>query len=238
MQRSPRILVLTLLTAVALTAIGCSEKETVSPPTIKPGSASTTATSTPTSSPGTSQDAVQPEQAIYPFATTGATYPDPVPLARAFAVEYLGMPNPVVGEFQQGDSRSGEIEIRSRANGPTTTVLVRQLEGDNWWVIGAATATIQIESPTALATVSSPVTVSGQSTAFEGTINLEIREDGRLEPIAEGFTNGGSMGEMGPFSTSLNLGETSASGGAIIVKTISPEDGNVDEASVLRVRFS
>lgn len=228
------------LLATATLLVACSDESSSPPSTTRTSSSAETtepSSSSPSSTAGAPDTDEQPEQAIYPFAFTGATYPDPVPLARAFAVEYLGMSDPVVGEFQQGDSRSGEVGIRSRNDGPVTTVMLRQLEDDDWWVIGAATANLQIESPEALTTIGSPVTVSGRSTAFEATINLEVREDARLEPIAEGVTNGGSMGEMGPFSTSLDLGETDADGGAVVVKTLSPEDGGVAEASVVRILF-
>lgn len=228
------------LLATTTFLVGCSDESSAPSSTTISGSSTETTERSNDSSPSTAGvegSDEQPEQAIYPFAFTRATYPDPVPLARGFAVEYLGMPDPVVGEFQQGDTRSGEVGIRSRDDGPVTTVMVRQLEGDNWWVIGAATTNLQIEAPKALTIVGSPVTVSGRSTAFEGTIKVEVREDAQLEPIAEGSTNGGSMGEMGPFSTSLDLGETGASGGAIVVKTLSPNDESVEEASVVRVLF-
>ncbi|HTN99592.1 MAG TPA: Gmad2 immunoglobulin-like domain-containing protein, partial [Microthrixaceae bacterium] len=197
---------------------------------------STTAVQSTTSTLPGSTD--QPEQAIWPFASSQTRYSDPQKAANGFVTEYLGFVDPTVGEFQQGDSRSGEVPVTTRSGGPVTTVLVRQLDGDNWWVIGATTANLVIDAPESLATVSSPVTVSGQSTAFEGNINLEIREDGRLQPLAEGFTNGGSNGEMGPFSTSLNLTEGGSSAGAVIVKTLSAKDGNIEEASVVRVKFS
>lgn len=202
-------------------------------------SPSTSTTSTPATSPSTAPaTTAQPDEAVWPFASTTTRYDDPVDAARGFAVDYLGFVDPVTGEFQQGDSRSGEVAVLPHDLGPVTTVMVRQLgSDDSWWVIGAATNNIRIDTPKALDTVSSPVSVSGQSTAFEATINLEVREDGRTEPLAEGFTNGGSMGEMGPFSTSLTLNEGGAGAGAVIVKTISPKDGNIAEASVVRVKF-
>ena len=215
-----------LMVVTLLATAGCGKEE----------SASSTSSSTESTAATTG---VQPEEAIWPFANTDTRYTDPTEAALGFATEYLGFVNPVSEEFQPGDSRSGEVSIRPSATGPVTTVMVRQVDSsDTWWAIGATTANLQIESPNALATITSPVTVSGQSTASEGTINLEVREDGRLDPLAEGYTEGGSMGEMGPFSTSLPLAESGAEGGAIIVKTISAKDGNIAEASVIRIHFS
>jgi len=67
-------------------------------------------------------------------------------------------------------------------------------------VEGAFTEALQLESPEALAAITSPVTVSGQSTAFEAVVNVEIREDGTIDPLVETTVMGGSMGQLGPFS--------------------------------------
>ncbi len=244
MQTSCRGKAIALL-VICVLAPGCSDSSkkdsTTTTQRETTTSSTTTATSTPTtdSTPTTTATGEQPEAAIWPFASTSTRYQDPAEAARGFAVDYLGFVSPLLDEFQAGDSRSGEVPLRATPQGPVTTVMVRQFgSDDSWWVIGAATANIQIESPSALAVVSSPLAVSGQSTAFEATINLEVREDGRMDPLATGFTQGGSMGEMGPFSTSLDLNEGGASAGAVIVKTLSAKDGSIAEASVVRVRFA
>ena len=60
-----------------------------------------------------------------------------------------------------------------------------------------------ILSPTEGETVSSPVKIDGYGTAFEGTISWEVRRNGTV--VAEGFTQGGSMGEFGEFSDTVDL---------------------------------
>lgn len=180
----------------------------------------------------------QPDEAVWPFASTTTRYRTPSAAASSFATEYLGFVAPVVGRFQQGDSRSGEVPIRPQASGPVTTVLVRQLTSDgSWWVIGAATDNIRLASPQALATITSPVTVAGRSTAFEATVNVEIRQDDTVEPLAEDVVMGGSMGDMGPFSKAISFGPQSADAGAIVLKTLSAKDGSIWEATVIRVSF-
>lgn len=62
---------------------------------------------------------------------------------------------------------------------------------------------IWLLSPTEGETVSSPVKIDGYGTAFEGTISWEVRRNGTV--VAEGFTQGGSMGEFGEFSDTVDL---------------------------------
>jgi hypothetical protein len=62
---------------------------------------------------------------------------------------------------------------------------------------------IWLLSPAEGATVSSPVTISGYGTAFEGTISWEVRQNGTK--VAAGHTQGGSNGEFGDFSDTVDL---------------------------------
>jgi hypothetical protein len=186
-----------------------------------------------TASPPTSVPA-DTATAVYPSAGATVHYSNPVDAARGFAIDFVGFVDPVVGEFQQGDSQSGEVEVRPSAMGPVTTVLVRRL-GTSWWVLGAATPNIELREPVALATISSPVRLAGVSTAFEANVSVEIRQDGARRPLGEGFVMGGSMGELGPFNGTVEFADPSAPMGAIVLYTASMENGEVWEASVLRV---
>ena len=62
---------------------------------------------------------------------------------------------------------------------------------------------IWLTAPTEGATVSSPVQITGYGTAFEGTISWEVRQDGAK--VAEGHTQGGSNGEFGDFTDTVDL---------------------------------
>ena len=155
-----------------------------------------------------------------------------------FAADFVGFVDPVVGDFQAGDSRSGEVPVRRSANGTVTTVFVRQLGNDGtWWVLGSSTPNIVLDDPRALALVSSPVTLRGTSTAFEATVDAELRQDGAKEPLAKTIVMGGANGEMGPFQASLSLATPRARAGSVVLLTISPEDGRVGEATVVRIRY-
>ena len=209
--------------------------EAVTTTAVTTTSEATTSTEATTTAPA---KAVQPDEAVWPFASTDLRFDDPSEAAASFAKDYLKFPAPTLGEFQQGDSRSGEIEVRPKETGPVTTVLVRQLgDDDSWWVIGASTPSIQVSAPEALAAITSPVTVTGQSTAFEATVNVEVRQDDTLTPLVEDVFMGGSNGEMGPFTAELSFGAQTADAGAIVFTTLSAEDGSVQEASVVRVSF-
>ncbi len=180
---------------------------------------------------------VDTSTAVWPFATSTTRYSDPVSAARGFAVDYVGFSDPVVGEFRQGDSRSGEVPVQAKATGPVTTVLVRQL-GDSWWVLGATTPNIQLTSPAASATISSPVRLQGTSTAFEATVNAEVRADGSAQPVGTGIVTGGANGELGPFDDTVAFNRPSTSAGALVLFTRSAEDGSITEATVVRIVFA
>lgn len=218
-------------TTTAVSTTDVSITATTSPTTSAGSSTSATATTTPTTgAPGAGT-------AVFPSGD-GPTFTDPVEVATAFATDYVGFAAPVVGEFRSGDSRSGEVEVRPTADGPVTTVLVRQLgSGDEWSVIGAATDAIRLTSPAAGAVISAPVRLQGTSTAFEATVNVEVREAGSSDALGEGYVMGGSMGEMGPFDGSVPFAQPTATSGAIMLFTQSMENGQVWEATVVAVSF-
>jgi hypothetical protein len=201
---------------------------TLTTPTTAPG---TTAAPPPTVPPDTST-------AVFPYASSGTRYADPVEAARAFAVDFVGFTDPLVGEFRQGDARSGEVEVLPTADGPVTTVSVRQLGTDGtWWVLGAATDNIATDAPGPGDTISSPVTVSGNAVAFEGVVNVEIRQDGSRQPLGTGTVMGGGD-ILRPFSGQITFSRPSADYGAVVFLTRSEQDGRVWEATVIRVGFS
>jgi len=147
------------------------------------------------------------------------------------------MVNPVIGQFQQGDARSGEVPVQPSTTGPVTTVLVRQLGPDNsWWVLGAGTAAINLTAPTWNASISSPLALKGTSMAFEGTVQAQVRDDNNA-PLGKGYVTGGTT-SMGPFSGSLAFAKATTKYGAVVLYTTSAENGAVMEAAVMRVRLS
>jgi len=80
-----------------------------------------------------------------------------------------------------------------------------------------------------LDSINSPAMLSGQSTAFEATVNVQIRQDGALAPLKEDIVMGGSNGVMGPFSKMVNFTKPTATAGAIVLETLSAKDGSISE---------
>lgn len=218
-----------LLVAGAL--VGCGDDD---------DTATSTSTTTTTTTATTSTTATTPldtDVIVFPDPMLDERFDDPVAAATAFAVA-LGFVAPVVGPLLEGDSRSGEVEVRPTAEGPVTTVLVRRLPPtEHWWVIGSATPAILVEEPAGLDVVTSPLHLRGSSTAFEATVSVELRQDGSSPPLLVGWVMGGSMGEMGPFDAELAYELPSAEAGTLVLSTSSMEDGRLWEASVVRVRF-
>lgn len=223
---------------VALVVSGDDEDGTATDPTTETPGTTEPGTTTTTAPPTTPAPApVDTATAVFPDAASADRFDDPVAAARAFAVDFVGFTDPVVGDFLQGDSRSGEVEVRPRADGPVTTVMVRQLgPDDSWWVLGAATANITVDTPAANAAITAPVTVTGSALAFEGTVGVEVRQDGTRQPIGTGFVTGGGD-EKQPFTGQIDFSPPSANDGALVLVTQSAMDGQTLEAAVLRVQF-
>jgi hypothetical protein len=197
-------------------------------------------TTPPTTAPTTAAPVVPPDAgtAVWPTASVGVRYQDPVAAARGFATRLVGFTDPVVGPYRAGDSRSGEVDVRPGRRGPVTTVLVRRMSDDRWWVLGAATADIQLDTPKAGDVLAPPsVTLTGRALAFEGTVTVRIVDDVSSEPLATGWVTGGGD-ELRPFEGTVELGRPGADRGAIVLTSDSAMDGSVMAASVVRVAFA
>jgi hypothetical protein len=200
------------------------------------GSESTTTTG----STSTSTSTISPDDdflVVWPYEGAGLVR-DPVEVTRTFATAYLHVTNPVVGAFQTGaSSDTGTVELRSTSRGPATSVQLRQRTDGAWFVTGSATDDIDLDSHEVGATVASPVEVRGQALAFEGTVVVEVRQDGSDEPIGKGVVTGGGDVKR-PFDGSIDFDEPAKSTGALVLYTESAEDGSVSSAVVVAVRFS
>ena len=88
-----------------------------------------------------------------------------------------------------------------------------------------------------MAEVTSPLTVSGTALAFEGTVDVQLRADGNGEPIFEGFVTGSGGPEPGPYEETFEYTSPGETGGALVMFSLSSEDGSVIEASALRIFY-
>ena len=205
--------------------------------TTEPDVTTTTEAPRPTTTTTTASPAEEPPPGTALWtAEAGA---DPEIAAKRFARDYLGMTQSglVVSEFRQGDSRSGEVEIKpsDRQGAPTTTVLLRQVVGTRWSVIGTAARDIRISEPSpGHVDGTSPVHVSGEGRAFEGTINVEVRTE--EEVLGTGFVTAGCCEAYEPFQGDIEYREPQQRISAAVVFVIhSAEDGSVVQASAVPI---
>lgn len=208
----------------------------------------TTGDSTTTSVPATSAPTttvLEPTDveayALWPDASGETRFDDPVEAARSFAVDVVGFTDPVLGELDEGDSRSGEVQVRPREDGPASIVLVRQLAdadgADSWWVIGVSNEDIVLEDPQPQGAIDHPLLISGQARAFEGTVQVSVFADGSTTPIGEGFVTGSGGPDLGPFEGEIDIATPGGGWGTILLYTTSAEDGSVWGATAVRVGF-
>jgi hypothetical protein len=222
-----------LAVVIGVLALRNDDEGAVSTDTTTAEATTTTEAVTTTTTPFAAVDADQP---VFPDPTTSQRFDDPVAVARAFATQLVGMTDPVVGDFMAGDPRSGEVEVRAFAEGAPTVVMVRQLEDDAWWVLGAETDSIQLATPAARDTIASPQPLEGQAYAFEGTVQVELYLDGTQEPIAHTFVTGRGDGVLGDFAGELTFdAPAGATHGVLVLWDGGGEDGAAQHAEVIRV---
>jgi hypothetical protein len=220
---------------------GPSPVPTSATPT-SPTPTSPMATSPAPTSSATDAASVSPDEArtvVWPRPGSGGLYDDPVRAAAGMATGLVGFTDPVVGPFRQGDSRSGEVDIRPKSTGPATTVLVRRMSDGHWYAIGASSGDLRLTTPDVGTAVSSPVTVSGFSTAFEGTIVVSVVAQGGARPLGRKPLIGGANGDVGPFNGQIRFDAPTVGGpGAIVLTTDSAEDGRIWQATVVPVMLA
>lgn len=194
---------------------------TTAPTTVAPSStALPTTTAAPTTSAASTSVApttVAPtttvvslgQPAIWPAADVVFTTPEEA--AADFVVQVLGVP-PALGEFVQGDSRSGEIEVMSPGEGggtpsPRAVLFLRQLgPASSWFIIGAGSDGASITTPETLDEVPAGlVTVEGVARGFEASMMVSAYIAGNPEVLTQQHTMAGTMEEAGPFSVQLDL---------------------------------
>lgn len=224
-------------TSTPVTPVSTSTSTTTTTTT----STTTTVVPTTTGSPATTvaPDIIQP--AVWPAADVVLATPEEA--AAGFVREVLGVP-PVLGEFQAGDARSGEITVLSPGEAgtpaPRGVLLLRRLgPGDGWFVIGAGSDLASISSPaTGDEVPAGPVTVEGVGTGFEAT--LVVRAFAAGDPATEldrQVVMAGNFGDPQPYTTVLDL--SAATPGEVVVLMVQggvgleTDPGNVSAVPVV-----
>lgn len=207
-------------------------------------STSTTATSTSTSSSTTTTEAfppaVDPYGVAFPSPDTSRRFDGPQPAARAYATDVLGFTDPdlIVVEYRQGDSRSGEVVVTDREDGPETIIAVRQMDDDHWYALASETTDINVDMPAAGNSLASPFETNGTALAFEGTVDVVVVAQADLAQRGSGFVTGSGVPPAGPFSGSIFFSSTADTPGVLVYRTLSAEDGHVVQATSFPVRLT
>lgn len=207
---------------------------------------STTDTTTPTTDTTTTSTTTEPPfqpdvdafAVAYPSPLTSQRFESAESAAQSYANDVLGFTELIVGEFRAGDSRSGEVPITDREGGPETTVLVRQMEDDTWYVLASITEDITVDTPTAGDAITSPFETTGTALAFEGTVDVLVRAQDDPEVLGEGFVTGSGTPPAGPFEGSIEFSRPAEeTPGIVVYRELSAEDGHVRKATSFPVRL-
>lgn len=204
---------------------------------------STTEAPTTTTSPPTtvapfpdpaSVDGIYPDRSAYERSGVSA-FADARAAATAFVKDYLGMKTPVLREV---DGDTWTVRPNARASLTTTLSLARVGAEGPWTVTGATTPGIVVRTPVRLASVASPLSVTGSAWAFEGHVDVQVREDGMRagSSLGQTFVTGGGD-QLRPFSGRVTFRKAAAAAGAVVFSEASGEDGSLMSATVVRVRF-
>jgi hypothetical protein len=146
----------------------------------------------------------------------------PEDAAQGFMDRYFPGASFTLGDFAEGDSQSGEIEVLGGGEGGggdrlRTTLLLRQVDG-GWHVIAAVNENVAITSPEAQAEIPAgePVTVEGVGRGFEATILVRVETiDGSV--LLGDIGSGGSGATPEPFSVTIDLGDDDLTGQTLAV---------------------
>ena len=238
-----------LLLTVALVGAACSDSS-------KSGDGKSAAVGPPASAPANVFPGIWPlasQADVDAYAAAGETkYTDPVETARAFAAEYVGMTDPVTIGPASANQGAQEVKVgfRSGEGGTplpdpkaTMRVFLRGVGsngGPPFTVVSARSPEIVVSSPADYATVASPVRVAGAASAFEGNIEVEIREDGQVAGKALGVGNvaGAGDGKLGPFDNNIFFKAPTKPAGSVLLYETSVASGQgILRATAVRVAF-
>ena len=174
-------------------------------------------------------------RAIWPVTPAKSGYPSPVAAARGFAVSLLHMRGPVLGIFSSRSATTGVVAVRyATASYPINVHVARFTGASGWWVISCTTSQIDITWPVALSHVTSPLTLTGRSLAFEAVVNIALYVDGRATALVRTTTMGGGT-QMAPFGATLHFPTGLRRNATLVMFTTSMKDGYPVVASARRL---
>jgi Immunoglobulin-like domain of bacterial spore germination len=210
-----------------------------------------TAVATPTTTTITPTDVVADKDDGPGTDTTTPKPPDnrEERAAKAAAVAFLrelGMRDPVAASYRRTGSATAEVGLHPKAGEggrlfDRVTTLAQLHRYTNGWVpTGAKAADIEVAQPLPFARVQSPLTVSGQSVSYEGTVHVTVTQDrrGSDRVLGKGFVNGGGT-ELSPFKGQISFATPTpgVDAGWVVLSGDTGADTGIIQASAVRVRF-
>jgi hypothetical protein len=169
--------------------------------------------------------------------------------AKAAAVGFLrelGMRDPVAASYRRTGSATAEVGLHPKAGEDgrpfdRVTTLVQLHRYTNGWVpTGAKAADIEVAQPLPFTRIQSPLTVSGQSVSYEGTVHVTVTQDrrGPDRVLGKGFVNGGGT-ELAPFQGTVTFATPTPGidAGWVVFSGDTGAGPGIIEASAVRVRF-
>jgi Immunoglobulin-like domain of bacterial spore germination len=201
--------------------------------------------------------------AVEPADTNDRTDPAPTPTtrppvrdeqaaqaAKAAAVAFLrelGMRDPVAATYRRTGAVTAEVGLHPTAGEggrpfERVTTLVQLRRYTNGWVPTGAKAagTIEVAQPLPFTRILSPLTVSGLSMAYEGTVHVTVTQDrrGPDRVLGKGFVNGGGT-ELAPFMGTIDFTRPvpGVDAGWVVFSGDTAAGTGIIEATAVRVRF-
>jgi hypothetical protein len=235
--------------AVAVPRLGDEDRIRVvdSPTTTIPTPPSTTIPGP--STPGQTSATVTPEgvdadQVLWPDPA-GELTTDPLDAVRGFLGRQLDISDPPLSPFRETEPGVGEVGVHARGESGqmldriASTVTLRRLDGEHWFVTAALSGDLEVDTPEPRATVSSPFTVSGRARGFEGTVNARVldRFDGGGVESDSAVGSGGSD-SLEPFSAEVSFVATGTQRGVLYAQTDSGVSNGIPSFTAFPVRLS
>jgi hypothetical protein len=197
--------------------------------------------------------------AVEPADTNDRTAPAATPTSRppvrdeqaakAAAVAFLrelGMRDPVAATYRRTGAATAEVGLHPKAaeggrpfDKVTTQVQLHRYT-NGWVPTGAKAADIEVAQPLPFARILSPLTVSGQSVSYEGTVHVTVTQDrrGPDHVLGKGFVNGGGT-ELAPFRGTVRFASPTPGidAGWVVFSGDTGADTGIIQATAVRVRF-
>jgi hypothetical protein len=170
--------------------------------------------------------------------------------AKAAAVTFLrglGMPDPVAATYHRSGEVIAQVGLHPRFGegdrkfDRVTTVVDLHRYANGWVPTGAkAVNAIEVDQPLPYSRIESPVTVSGLSVSYEGTVHVSVLEDRRGPDrlLGKGVVNGGGT-ELAPFQGSIAFRDQTpgVDAGWVVFSGDTGTGDGIISATAVRIRF-